>query len=350
MGKTIWICSNQRGIQMTPTDVIIPKEVFIFTGQSTIDTWNLKGRFQAKGWAGYDRWSVDEIILCMQRIRELADNFPFWQRRKKTGRKPVKERDLLIAFLMRQFFDETFRGLVGLMKLLFDYFKFEKIPKQSILSKYNRSKRWNHIWIRFHDFIMKMLPKRECNAITDGSGYGGRKQHWRDVEYSIRCNQDWVKTHITIEEETLLILSYSLTESNVHESKQFSINWNKLPENVYPIRSLADGGYTSNAILELVREWGAIPYHGIRKDAVCKKIPVTAYDKMVYFAKHFPKKFQKVYSKRNLIETVFSMIDSSFGYRIRCRSDIGRKNEVHAKVNSHNIRMICLQNFMNNLV
>ncbi len=119
---------------------------------------------------------------------------------------------------------------------------------------------------------------------------------------------------------------------------------------MYPFHSLADSDYTSNEICNIVTEWDAIPYHGIRKDAVCKKHPKTAYEKMVYYAKHFPEKFQKIYSKRNLVETVFSMIDSSFGYRIRCRSKIGRKNEVHAKMNSHNISMICLQNFMKNSV
>jgi len=145
-------------------------------------------------------------------------------------------------------------------------------------------------------------------------------------------------------------MSYSLTESNIHESKQFSINWNKLPENVYPFHSLADSGYTSNEICNIVTEWDAIPYHSIKKNAICKKYPESAYEKMVYHARHFPKQFQNIYSKRNLVETVFSMIDSSFGYRIRCRSKVGRKNEVHAKISSHNIRMICSQNFMNNLV
>lgn len=335
---------------MAPTDVIIPSEVFNFTGQSTIDTWNLIGRFQAKGWGGYDRWSREEIALVMQRIKELADSFPFWQRRKETGRKPIPERDLLIAYLLKQFFNATFRRIAGLMLLFNDYFKFEKNPHHSVLSKYNRSKRWNRIWIRFHEFVMKLLPRREFTPITDSSGYSGGKQHWRDVPYDVRCNQNWVKTHITIEEETLLILSYNLTESNVHDSKVFRNNWENLPENVFPIRSLADGSYSTREICELVRDWGAIPYHGVKSNAKCRKHPSDAYEKMVYNARHFPEKFKKIYSMRNLVETVFSMIDSSFGYRIRCRSDIGRKNEVHAKVQSHNLRMICLQNFMKNLV
>jgi transposase len=335
---------------ITPTDVTIPSEVYNFTGQSNIDTWDFKKRFQAKGWRGYDKWSRKEIALVMQRIKELADSFPFWQRRKATGRKPIHDRDLLIAFLLRQFFNATFRRIEGIMILINDYFKFSKIPHHSVLSKYNRSKRWNRIWVRFHEFVMKLLPRREFTVITDASGYSGRKHHWRDVPYDVRSNQNWVKTHITIEKESLLILSYNLTESNVHGSKMFVNNWEKLPENVFPIVSLADGSYATKEICELVREWGAIPYHGVKSNAKCRRHPKDAYEKMVYYARHFPEKFKKVYSLRNLVETVFSMIDSSFGYRIRCRSDIGRKNEVHAKVQSHNLPMICLQNFMSRLV
>jgi len=99
--KPYWFATNQEVFQMAPTDIIIPSEVFIFTGQSTIDTWPLKNRFSDMGWAAYDQWMADEFILSMQKIKELADGFPFWQRIRDTGRPPIKERDLLIAFLLR---------------------------------------------------------------------------------------------------------------------------------------------------------------------------------------------------------------------------------------------------------
>ena len=335
---------------MTPTDTIIPSEVYIFNGQSTIDTWALKNRFQTMGWSVYDSWAGDEFILCMQKIKDMVDSFPFWQRIKDTGRPPVKERDLLIAFLLRQFFDTTFRYMIGIMKFLDDYFQFEMIPHHSVLSRYNRSKRWGHLWKRFHDFVMKTLPARDVNSTSDATGYSGRKAHWRDVDYGLRCIQDWVKAHANIDADSFIIMSYSFTESNVHESVEFEKNWNNLPENVTPVRSLADGSYTSNEILEVVRKSGATPYHGIRKDAVCKRHPKTAYDKLVYFARHFPERFNEVYCMRGLIETVFSMIDARFGYRIRCRSDTGRKNEVHAKFASHNLRMICAKYFFSKTV
>ncbi len=266
---------------MTPTDVSIPSEVFNFTGQSTIDTWALKNNFSDMGWSAYDQWMADEFILSMQKIKELADSFPFCQRVKDTGRKPIKERDLLIAFLLRQFFDTTFRLLVGYMRIFEDYFQFEMIPHHSVMSRYNRSKRWNHLWKRFHDFVMKSLPARDVNSISDATGHSGRKVHWRDVDHGLRCIQNWVKTHVNIDEDSFIIISYSLTKSNVHESVEFEKNWNNLPQNVNPVRSLADCGYSSNEILELVRSKGAIPYHGVKKNAVCKKYPKTAYDKLV---------------------------------------------------------------------
>ena len=82
-----------------------------------------------------------------------------------------------------------------------------------------------------------------------------------------------MKAHVTIDEDSLIIMSYSLTDSNVHESVEFEELWNNLHDNVTPLRSLADNPYTSNEILEVVREGGATPYHGIKKNAICKKHP-----------------------------------------------------------------------------
>jgi len=48
----------------------------------------------------------------------------------------------------------------------------------------------------------------------------------------------------------------------------------------------------------------------------------------------------EMYGKRNHAETAFGMIQICFGDRIRCRTEIGRKNEMHSKINAHNVRML----------
>ena len=88
------------------------------------------------------------------RFREPAEAFPFYKRVKCTGRPPVPERDRFVCFLVRQLFDITFRQLEGLMTFLTEFFQIEKVPDHTVFSRYNRSRRWSHIWQRFHDFVM----------------------------------------------------------------------------------------------------------------------------------------------------------------------------------------------------
>lgn len=329
---------------MNATDTIIDEEVFRFSGQSLIDTWSLRDQL-VSGCARYSKWPVADMHLTMQRIMELADSFPFWQRRKSTGRPPMKERDLLVAFLMRQLFNATFRQLQTLLELFREFFRLEAVPHHTVLSRKNRSARWSTIWQRFHEFVMTTMPKRKVVIATDATGFSGRKRPWREVDHGLKATQDWVKTHAAIETDGFIVLSYELTASNVHESQMFARVWDGLPENVKPVRSLADSAYHGEACLLAARQHGAVPLHGIKKNARHFPKPETNYQKMASFWRHWPYRAAALYGKRNHAETVFSMIGGRFGHRIRCRSESGRKNEVRSKIAAHNIRMLAWMDF-----
>jgi len=330
---------------MNSTEVCIPEQVFSFSGQTTVDTWSLKDERALSAIARYSNWLVEELHLCIQRIRDLVDFFPFWQHRRRTGRPPVRERDLMVGFLLRQLFDSTFRQTQAIMDCFMDYFGLDRVPHHTVLSRKNRSRRWSIIWKRFHKFVLELLPKRKVIIATDATGYSSRKRGWKETPYAIRANQDWVKLHAAIEVAHFVVLSYSMTKSNVHDSQLFETVWNDLPENVIPKRSVADSAYNGESCLHVAKGHGATPIHGIKKNAVYRHHPETEYQRMVNFATHWPNRYAEMYGMRNHAETAFGMIQSSFGYRIRCRTEAGRKNEVHAKVSSHNIRMLALMSF-----
>jgi len=298
----------------------IPVEIFKFSGQSDIENWSIREIFEEAGLNGYSKWLVDEWVLCFQRIRELADEFPFWQHRKWTGRKPIAERDLLIGFILKEFFNATFRQTMGLMIILKDYYQFDIVPHHTVLSKKNRSRRWQILWRRFHKYVLKLLPKRKVIIATDATGYSGRKPHWNDVKYEVKANQNWVKVHACIEVDNFLILNYAMTKSKVHDSNMFGTIWKDLPDNVKPIRSLADKAYHGSKCLEAALEYGAVPIHGIKENAIHHRYPKTAYQKMVNFATHWPNRYKRLYGKRNHAETAFSMIETHFSHRIGTRS------------------------------
>ena len=322
----------------------ISDEVFRFSGQSDLDAWSIRDQL-VSSCARYSRWLTQDIHLTMQRIRDLADFFPFWQRRKSTGRRPVRERDLLVAFLLKQLFNATFRQLQGLLELLREYFVLDRVPHHTVLSRKNRSSRWTTIWHRFHDFVVASLPGRDVVVATDATGFSGRKRPWREVDHGLKATQDWVKTHAAIEVDSFIVLSYQLTESNVHESQMFSEVWNGLPNKVSPRRSLADSAYFGNDCLVAARQHGATPLHGIKKNARHFSKPETLYQKMASFWQHWPNRAAELYGKRNHAETAFSMIGGRFDHRIKCRSLTGRKNEVRSKIAAHNIRMLAWISF-----
>ena len=331
---------------MLATEMELSSNIFKFSGQSIFDTWKMREVIEKAGWGRYSDWLVDEMPFSMQRILELANAFPFWQRRKRTGRPPVEERVLLIGFMVKQFLDLTFRQLEGIMKMFKGFFEIDDVPNYSVFARKNSSKRWFKLWKRFHKFVMNTLPSRKCIVATDGTGYSGKKRSWRETGHAKRAIENWVKAHAAIEVDSFLILNYELTKSNVHESQMYEDVWGDLPENIKPVRSLADSAYTSEHCIQVANEHGASAIHAIKSNAIHRPYPRTGYEKLVNFAIHWPNRFKQLKAKRAHAETTFGIISQCFNYRLRCRSDIARKNEVQAKFVSHNVRLLAASTYM----
>jgi transposase len=310
----------------------MPSDVFKFSGQVHLDTFALDLESVAVDLDRYDDVAINGLRLSLEAIRKEADSFACWQRRRRTGRPAYEERTLLVAFLVQQLLGLTFRETEGVLAMVRSYYRLERVPDHSTLSRKLSSKRWTMVLERFFQHIVATLPKRSSIVATDATGYSGRKRGWRETKHSWRAKEDWVKVHATIEVDEFLVLSYKLTRSNVHDSRKFADVWNGLPSNVTPKRSLADSAYVGNDCLAAARQHGATPLHGIKKNARLFAKPSNFYQKLVSFARHWPNRFASLYAKRAHAETVFSMISALLGYRLKCRSKNGRKNEVRVKL------------------
>ena len=324
----------------------IPGEVFHFSGQSSMDAWTLKDVLAKHGWSKYDSWLSQEPVLFFQRVRDLVNAFPTWQRVANTGRPPTDERTVLVAVLVRQAFDATFRELESLLRLLADFLRIEKIPDANTLSEWNRSPRFSTVLSRFHAFILAQLPKRDAVIATDATGYSAKKRSWFETDYGLRATEPWIKSHCAVEVPQLLYLSSVQTSGRVHESQKFLDVWIDLPENVRPTRSLADTAYAGEECLEAARAFGATPLHDIRADAKHTRRPKSLYEKLVNFRIQWPNRFESLTADRSLIEATFSMTKNRFGDRIRCRTKTGKVNEVQAKQLAHNIRVTAMRDFL----
>ena len=149
--------------------------------------------------------------------------------------------------------------------------------------------------------------------------------------------------HATIEVDEFIVLSYSLTRSNVHDSQMFTEVRNRLPSNVSPKRSLANSVHFGNDCLAIARQHGATPLHGIKRNARNFERSKNLHQKLVNFAHHWPNRFASLYAKRAHAETVFSTIGAWLGHRLKCRSKNGRKNEVRVKLALFNLIQLAMR-------
>ena len=203
------------------TNIIIPAQVFKFTGQTKVDIYLIDLDSLLNEQRMYDEVMVNKVRLALEAIRFYADEFPFWQRHQQTGRPPTEERTLLAAFLVRQLFDATFRETEGLLTLLSEYFPPGKGPRSyNHDSQVPASAGWRS-GNGSTTSSSSSLRKRAPVIATDASGFSGRKRAWRETDHGLKATQDWIKIHAAIEVDQFFVLSYCLTESNVHDSQMF---------------------------------------------------------------------------------------------------------------------------------
>lgn len=119
----------------------------------------------------------------------------------------MNERDLLVAFLVRQLLNATFRETEGLLSMMAEYFNLDVVPDHSVLCKKNSSRRWLALWKRFFLYVLGRMPRRLVVAATDASGFSGRKRSWRETDHSIKAIKNMVKVHAAIEVDEFLVLS-----------------------------------------------------------------------------------------------------------------------------------------------
>ena len=322
----------KEGNRLVATILEIPNCIFNFSGQSHLDTYALDVERVTVDFDRYDDVAINGLRLSLEAIRQQADEFAFWQRRERMGRPAYEERALLVTFLVQQLLGLTFRETEGILGMVREYYRLERVPDHSTLSRKLSSARWTTVLERFFQHVLAALPKRSAVVATDATGYSGRKRGWRETKHAQRALEDWVKVHAGIEVDEFIVLSYKLTRSNVHDSQMFAEVWDKMPSNVIPTRSLADAAYCDEACLAAARQHGATPLHGIKKNARDFERPKNFYQKLVNFAHHWPNRFASLYAKRNHAETAIGIIDGSLSYRLRCRKKVGRRNEFRCKL------------------
>src|SRR3954462_2852169 len=101
----------------------------------------------------------------------------------------------------------------------------------------------------------------------------------------------------------------------------------------------ADKGYTSMKNLQATVDHGAIPFIPFKSNVQADR-GTDIRSKMFHFYNFKREEFLVHYHKRSNVESVFQMIKSKFGERLRSKTATAQVNEALTKVLAHNLCVV----------
>jgi len=135
----------------------MPSSIFNFSGQTHLDAFSIRFEEVSIDFKSYDDLAINGLRLAMEAIRLRADDFSYWQRRR------------LIAILVQQLMDLSFRETEGMLAMMKDYYSIEIVPDHSTICRKIQSDRFAVILDRFIQHIISYLPKRTAVVSTDAT-------------------------------------------------------------------------------------------------------------------------------------------------------------------------------------
>lgn len=186
------------------------------------------------------------------------------------------------------------------------------------------------------------LQAVEDSFAVDSSGFSTTNYvRWFDVKYGKNEEwHDWLKMHLMCGTSTHIVTSVELSGATSHDSPYYKPLLDSTAKAGFTIKEVsADKAYSSMKNLQATEAHGATPFIPFRSNTVIDR-GTDVWSRMVYFYSFKRTEFMAHYHKRSNVETVFSMIKSKFGERLRSKTATAQVNEALCKVLCHNLCVV----------
>ena len=186
------------------------------------------------------------------------------------------------------------------------------------------------------------LQSIEKDFAVDSSGFSTTSYvRWFDVKYGNNEDwHDWLKMHLMCGVKTHIVTSVELSGATSHDSPFYKPLLQQTAKAGFTMQEVsADKGYISMKNLQTTIDHGAIPFIPFKSNTQPDR-GTDVWSKMFYFYNYKREEFLSHYHKRSNVESVFQMIKSKFGERLRSKTSTAQVNEALTKVLAHNLCVV----------
>jgi transposase len=311
-------------------------------GETTVtETVTVKKRVTYRQqWPAYNKAQTREKSEFLALLYELCEGID--EPVQTTGRPRLPLGDIIFGIIFRTYStlsgrrfmsdlrDAKTKGYLSRLpsyNSLFDYLKMES------LTPYLQ-----------HLITVSSLPLKsvETTFAVDSSGFSTGQMRWYDAKYGETADcKLWVKLHLMCGTTTNVVTSVEASDGFAHDYPFYKSLVEKTAQSGFKMSEIsADKGYTGESNLLTTVRHGAVPYIPFKSNAreQSKRNPKSSvWVKMFHYYNLRRDEFLTHYHRRSNVETVFSMIKSKFGARLRCKTPVAQINEALCKVLAHNL-------------
>lgn len=291
-------------------------------------------------WSEYNQAQTREKALFMKLLYDLCQNIK--DPEYDFGRPKLPLSDIIFCSVFKVYSLYSGRRFTTDMKLAEELGLIEKTPHFNSIFNYLRKSEITRVLLKLIELSSLPLKAIEKDFAVDSSGFStamfGR---WLDYKHrKVTTYRSWIKAHIMIGVKTKIVTGVVITEGNAADITQFSELTAQTSRNFNMREISGDKAYLSRDNLELVNEYGAIPFIPFKKSTRPAKKGSSMWRDMWHFFNLNRDLFDQHYHKRSNVETAFQMIKSKFGNYVRSKNHISQMNEVLCKILCHNISVV----------
>jgi transposase len=307
--------------------------------QTITETVTVKKKY-TQSWPEYNRAQTNEKAHFIEFLHQLCSGIE--EPIQTNGRPRLPLADIIFAATYKTYTmvsarrfasdlrDALAKGYISKMpsyNSIFDYFKMES------LTPYLRE------LIAASAMPLKSV---ETEFAVDSSGFSTTNYvRWFSVKYGGTEDwHDWVKMHLLCGVKTHVVTSVEISRATKHDSPYFKPLLQQTAKAGFKMQEVsADKGYISMKNLQATIDCGAVPFIPFKSNAQPDR-GSDLWSKMFYYYQFNRAEFLAHYHKRSNVETVFQMIKSKFGEKLRSKHETAQINEALTKVLCHNLCVV----------
>lgn len=260
---------------------------------------------------------------------------------KNKGRKPYEWRIVFCLCILRVVLVKKYDQYEAEMETdprLLSFFNVDKLPSRSTIHR--ATQLMNVAYLRYvMTELVKPYTKKAVDLLLDATGISLMS---RSIWYNMRLGKkvmkrDCYKLHAAISLCWGLILNWRISVGKRHESP-FLISL--LRPFVKLGLVIADKGYSSRKNLQYIVDKLGAPFIKFKENATARSKRYPAWKIQYYFYKTMRFVWNMIYSKRNRIENVFSVLKGVWGDKLYTHNKRRRMRELVLRFIAYNTRQI----------